>query len=192
MKNVFARLIALFAMFLCFPLTALAEENYTLDPTHSYVEWHISHFGFSNPSGKWLVQGTLTLDEKNPQQSKINVTINIGDLVTGIPKLDEHLKTADFFDASKYPTATFVSQKVMKTGKDTAKVMGILTLHGVSKPLTLDVTLNKIAESPITHKKTAGFTASATIKRSEFGIDKYVPNISDEVKIHIEAEAYLT
>jgi len=193
MKNIFIRLLTLFVILLYLPLTAIAaEENYTLDSSHSYVEWHINHFGFSNPSGKWLTEGTLTLDEKKPENSKVNVTIHVADLVTGIPKLDEHLKTADFFDILKYPTATFVSQKIIKTGKNTAKVIGILTLHGISKSLTLNVTLNKIAESPITHKKTVGFSASTVMKRSEFGINRYIPNIGDDVKIHIEAEAFLT
>lgn len=170
-------------------LSAHAADTFTLDSSHSFVGWQISHFGFSNPSGKWYANGTLMLDEKKPQDSKVNVTINVGDLVTGIPKLDEHLKGEDFFDVAKYPTATFVSDKVTLTGKESAKVQGMLTLHGVTKPITLNVKLNKQAVSPITNKLTAGFTATADIKRSEFGITKYAPGLGDDVKLEIEVEA---
>jgi polyisoprenoid-binding protein YceI len=174
---------------LLFSLSSFAADKYTLDPGHSFVEWQINHFGFSHPTGKWFAEGTLNLDEKNPEKSQVEASIKVADMVTGISKLDEHLKSADFFDVEKFPTATFVSKKIVMTSKKTARVSGVLTLHGVSKPLTLNVTLNKLAESPITHKKTAGFTATTTLNRSAFGIDQYVPGLSDEVSIHIEMEA---
>jgi len=143
---------------------AFAADTYTLDPSHSYVMWHINHFGFSNPTGKWMANGTLTLDEAKPQNSKANITIEVADGITGIPKLDEHLKSETFFDVAKFPTATFVSNKVDITSKKSAKVYGTLTLHGVSKPVVLTVTLNKLGENPISKKMTAGFTASTKIK----------------------------
>lgn len=167
-----------------------ATEQYTLDDSHSYVGWQISHFGFSHPSGKWMATGTLELDKDSPQKSKVNVTINVADFITGIPKLDEHLKSEEFFDVDKYPTATFVSNKVTVTGKDTAKVQGDLTLHGVTKPVTLNVKLNEADVSPISKKMTAGFTATAIINRSDFGIKAYLPGLGDEVKLNIEVEAY--
>jgi polyisoprenoid-binding protein YceI len=166
-----------------------ALDKYTLDNSHSYVDWKISHFGFSSPSGKWMADGTLELDQAKPQDSKVDVTINVANVITGIPKLDEHLKGEDFFDVAKYPTATFVSKKIVMTGKETAKVEGMLTLRGVTKPVTLDVKLNKAAVSPITNKMTAGFTATANIKRSEFGMTTYLPGLGDEVKLNIEVEA---
>lgn len=172
-------------------MTFAASEIFNIDPDHSFVTWHINHFGFSNPSGKWSFKGRLTLDEKNPNESKINVVINTANPITGIPKLDEHLKDKDFFDVKKYPNTTFVSNKVDVTGKDQAKVYGILTLHGVSKPVTLDVKLNKIDLGGYTHKKTAGFSATTTIKRSDFGITTYLPGLSDEVEIQIDSEAIL-
>ena len=169
--------------------SAFAMDKYTVDDSHSYVGWQISHFGFSNPSGKWMATGTLELDKDKPAASKANITINVADIITGLPKLDEHLKGEDFFDTAKYPTATFVSDKVTMTGKDTAKVAGMLTLHGVTKPVTLNVKLNKAAVSPINHKMTAGFSATATLKRSDFGINAYLPGLGDEVKLTIEVEA---
>lgn len=189
MKQLITKFFIAIIIALTFSFSANATETYTLDPNHYYVLWHINHFGFSNPSGKWMVNGTLTLDEKNPKDSKIDVTINVGDVITGIPKLDEHLKSDEFFSIAKFPVATFVSDKVTVTGKNTALVHGILTVHGVSKPITLNVTLNKLGVSPITNKKTAGFTARTELKRSDFGINAYLPGLGDEVKIDIEAEA---
>lgn len=168
-----------------------APETYQLDPTHSYVLWHISHFDFSNPSGKWLVsKGTLILDKDKPQNSKVDVTIQVADMITGIPELDKHLQSAAFFDVAKFPLATFVSNKVTLSGRNQAKVQGILTVHGISKPITLNVKLNKMGINPISNKEAVGFTASTTLKRSDFGISTLLPGLGDEVKIDIEAEAF--
>lgn len=170
--------------------TTIAEAaTYTLDPDHTYVLWHINHFGFSNPSGKWMAKGTLVLDQKHPQNSKVNATIELANVVTGIPELDKHLQTADFFDVKQFPTATFTSSKVTVTGKNTAKVEGMLTLHGVTKPLTLHVKLNKLGMSMMTNQETAGFTGYATLNRSDFGMKTYLPGLGDKVLLEVEAEA---
>jgi polyisoprenoid-binding protein YceI len=190
MKKIIAKIAIIAGISCLFAGPAFAADTYKIDPSHSYVLWHINHFGFSNPSGKWMAEGTLTLDEKNPQNSKVDVTINVANVITGIPELDDHLRKDVFFDVKKFPTATFVSNKVVVTGKDAAKVSGILTVHGVSKPITLIVKLNKVGVNPITEKKTAGFTASTTLKRSDYNISTLLPGLGDEVKINIEAEAY--
>ncbi|MBL0320417.1 MAG: YceI family protein [Alphaproteobacteria bacterium] len=171
---------------------AWAAETYKLDPNHTAVVWHISHFGFSNPSGKFMnIVGTLVLDEKKPENSKIEVAIPTDGGVSGVPKLDEHLKTKDFFNVEKYPSATYVSNSVEMTGKDTAKVHGKLTLLGVTKPVVLDVKLNKIGDNMM-KKKTAGFTATAQIKRSDFGMTTYLPGLGDDVTLSIETEATIS
>lgn len=169
-----------------------ASETYTLDPTHTAVTWHINHFGFSTPSGKFMsASGSVVLDEANPSASSVNVTIDVaGGINSGVAKLDEHLKTPDFFDVAKFPSATFISKSVEVTAKDTAKVTGDLTLHGITKPVVLDVKLNQIGQN-MKDLKTAGFSASTTIKRSDFGMSTYVPNLGDEIKIDIESEANL-
>lgn len=190
MKRILCQTLLIFALFLPILPIAHAADNYTLDPNHTYVMWNINHFGFSNPSGKWMASGTLKLDQANPQNSQVNVTIKVGDIVTGISDLDAHLKSSLFFDVSKYPLASFMSNKVDITGKDTAKVTGILTVHGVAKPVVLDVSLNKIGVSPITDKQTVGFTATTTLKRSDFGINTLLPGLGDDVKIYIQVEAY--
>ena len=164
-------------------------ETYTLDPNHTNIVWHADHFGFSKPSGKFAsANGTLVLDEKSPQNSRVNVTISTVN-ITGIEKFDAHLKSADFFNVDKFPTATFTSNKVTITGTNTAKVDGILTLLGVAKPVTLDVKLNKLGENPMFKNKVAGFSATTTIKRSEFGMNYAIPGVADEVMITIETEA---
>jgi len=181
----------LVALTLFSPFAILAQpETYTFDPMHTSVLWHISHLGFSNPSGKWQASGTLVLDQNKLQDSKVNATINTADIVTGIPKLDEHLKKELFFDVARFPTATFVSNKIQMTGKNTAKVYGMLTLRGVSKPIVLNVTLNKIGMSPVSNKQTAGFSATTELKRSDFGMTTLLPDLGDDVKINIEAEAF--
>lgn len=168
---------------------ASAADTYTLDPAHTAVTFHINHFGFSNPSGKFMnADGTVTLDQATPANSKVEVTIPVADVNTGVPKLDEHLKTKDFFDVETYPSAKFVSTSVDVTGKDTAIVHGDLTLHGVTKPVDLNVRLNQVGQNMF-QKQTAGFSATATIKRSDFGISTYLPGLADEVRLDIESEA---
>lgn len=188
----FSFLSALLAFTLLNTAAFAAAETYALDPNHTNVNWQANHFGFSNPSGKFAdTTGTLVLDEAKPENSKVTVDISPANIVTGIPKFDEHLKSKDFLNVLEFPKAKFVSDKVELIGKDKAKVTGTLTLLNVSKPIVLDVTLNKIGVNPMTQKKTAGFSATTTIKRSDFGISMYVPNVSDEVKIAIESEANL-
>jgi len=172
-----------------FAASAQAAETYKFDPNHTNIKWSANHFGFSNPDGKFNeVEGSLVLDEKNPEKSSLDVTVKISSLNTGLPKFDKHLKSADFFDESKFPTAKFVSTSIKKSGKNSAKVTGNLTLHGVTKPVILEVKLNKIGVNSFTQAKTAGFSATTTIKRSDFGMDYGIPGISDEVKLAIEAE----
>lgn len=172
------------------PVLTHATETYILDPQHTYVLWHANHFGFSSPSGKWYANGKLILDETKPQNSKVDVTIQTANMDTGIKDLDDHLKGDLFFDVKKFPTATFVSNRVNVIGHNMANVYGVLTLHGISKPIMLAVRLNKIGDNFITNKKTAGFSATTKLKRSDFGITTLLPGVGDEVNINIEAEAY--
>jgi len=188
-KNNIASFLMVSVLSISLTTHAVAADTYKLDSMHTAVVWHISHFGFSNPSGKFMnIDGTLTLDEKNPAASKVNVTIPIATIDSGIAKLDEHLKTKDFFDVATFPTATFASDTVEITGKDTAIVHGTLTLRGMSKPVALSVKLNQMGPNMM-KKPTAGFSATTTIKRSDFGMTTYLPALGDEVKLDIESEA---
>ena len=163
-------------------------ETYNLESTHSYVEFHYNHQGFSNPSGKWMATGTINFESKDITKSSANITITVGDIVTGVPKLDEHLKSGMFFDVKKYPIATFVSNKVSNVQGKQFDLTGQLTVHGVTKPVTLHVTQNKLAPN-LNDTQTAGFSATASLKRSDFGISNYVPAVSDEINLNIEIEA---
>ena len=167
-----------------------APVTYTMDPGHTFVLFSWNHFGFSNPTANLsLGQGTLVFDDKDPSKSSVDVTLPLADLDTHVSKLDEHLKKPDFLDADKYPTITFKSTKVQAVGGNKYKVTGDLTVHCVTKPVTLDATLNKSGEHPMMKVPTVGFDAVATLKRSDFGVGAYVPNVSDEIKVRITTEA---
>lgn len=192
MKRYFTRLLIACSLLMLTAFPVMAAETFTLDPEHTYVLWHINHLGYSTQTGKWMAEGTLQLDKAKPQDSKVNVTIKVGDIITGNPELDKHLKGKLFFNVEQFPTATFVSDKVDVTGKNTAKVKGILTVHGVSKPVVLNVKFNNESKNPISDKMTVGFSATAKIKRSDFGIVTLLPKLGDEIDLNIEAEAYLS
>lgn len=164
-------------------------ETYQFDPKHSFVQWTVDHLGFSSQTGKWPVEGTLTLDSEKPKEAKVNATILIDDLITGNSELNQHLAGNLFFDSKKFPTATFESQNINLLSKKVAKVKGTLTLRGVTKPVTLYVTLNKMGKNPVNDKITAGFSATTEIKRSDFGVNGFIPLVSDDVKLKIDVEA---
>ena len=170
--------------------TQAAPVTYKMDPGHTLVLFSWNHFGYSNPTANiGLGDGTIVFDDKDPSKSSVNVTLPLADLDTHVSKLDEHLKKPDFLDADKYPTITFKSTKVQAEGGNKYKVTGDLTVHGVTKPVTLDATLNKSGEHPMLKVPTVGFDAVTTIKRSEFGVGAYVPNISDDISVRITTEA---
>ncbi len=172
------------------PLSAHAAETYTFDPSHTSVIWEANHFGYSTPHGIFsMIEGKLVLDEAAPAKSTVDVTINTGNLFTGNPKFDDHLKSKDFFNIGEFPKATFRSSKVEVTGAKTAKVTGNLELLGKTQPVTLDVTYNKNEPNFMSGKPTVGFSATGIIKRSQFGMVFGTPGVSDDVKITIEAEA---
>ncbi len=167
-----------------------APVTYKLDPTHTMVLFSWNHFGFSNPTANLGISaGTLVYDEANPAKSSVQVTLPLANLDTHVSALDEHLKKPDFFDAAKYPVVTFKSTRVEPLGGNKFKVTGDLTVHGVTKPVVLDATLNKAGMQPMLKVPAVGFDATGTIKRSDFGIGAYVPNVSDEVQIRITTEA---
>lgn len=190
MKKIKLAAIAIFA-FAISSKTVFAEENkYTIEPNHTSVVWFANHFGFSTVSGKFSeIEGVITFDEKAPASSAVDVTIKMSGLYAGLKNFEEHLKSDDFFNVKKFATAKFVSKKVTVTGKNTAKIEGDLTLVGVTKPVTLKAKFNKAGINPINQKQTVGFSATAVITRSEFGIDYAVPSISDQIELKIEVEA---
>jgi polyisoprenoid-binding protein YceI len=170
--------------------TAIASPvQYDLDPNHTQITFSWTHFGFSHPSGRFdRFEADFRFDPSDPTRSTVAVTIPVDSIDTGVARLDEHLLGPDFFDVAKFPTATFRSTKVERAGERGLKVTGDLTLHGVTKPVVLDVVVNKIGTHPMAGRAAAGFDAKATIKRSDFGISNSVPNVSDEIALTITTE----
>lgn len=166
-----------------------APVTYQLDPSHTMVLFSWNHFGYSNPTADLgLGEGTVVFDEQHPANSSVEVTLPLARLDTHVAALDEHLKKPDFLDADKYPVVTFKSTAVQPLGGNRFKVTGNLTVHGVTRPVVLDATLNKIGPHPMGKAPSIGFDATASIKRSDFGVGAYVPNVSDELSIRITTE----
>ncbi len=143
------------------------------------------------------VQGTIVMDDKDPSNMQINVSIDTGSLNTGVIKRDTHLKSADFFDVAKYPAMTFISKKVTQTGKDHYKVLGDLSLHGIKQEVVLDVNGPTTAIKDPWGKMRRGASAATTINRKDFGIVWNMPMeaggmmVGDEVLITLELEAVM-
>ncbi len=167
-----------------------APVTYKIDPNHTNVLASWSHFGFSNPSLNFgQADGTIVYDADKISASSVQVTLPLTGLSALADQFYDHLTSADWFDAAKYPSATFKSTKVEAAGEGKLKVTGDLTVKGVTKPVVLNVKLNKAGVQPLAKREAVGFDATATVKRSEFGLGNYVPNVSDEVSLRITTEA---
>lgn len=173
---------------LCFATSYSLEADYT----QGIFRWN--HLGFSSPAGQFSQgQGTLEFDAAHPTQARVTVTIPLSTLSTGVPALDEDFRSTDFFDTARFPTATFTSTRVVKAAtSDRLRVMGDLNLHGVTKPVTLEVSIVKIGINPRTNLPTVGFDGMTTLKRSDFGLGRYVPQVGDEIQLHIISQAVET
>jgi polyisoprenoid-binding protein YceI len=167
-----------------------APVTYTMDPAHTDVVAQWSHFGFSNPIAHFgQVDGTITYDPDDVAASKVEVVLPLAGLSSHVKAFDEHLRSADFFDAEKFPQATFRSTSVEAAGEGRLKVTGDLTIKGITRPVVLDTTINKVGVNPMSQQPAAGFDAVATIKRTDFDLGLYAPNVSDEVQLRITTEA---
>lgn len=165
---------------------AVKAGTYKVEPYHTQIGFMISHFGFTNYSGFFSsASGSLVLDPANVGISKLDVSVPVSSVLTTVPVLSTELKNAQWFDAAKYPVATFVSTSVTKTGADTATIEGNLTLHGVTQPVTLQAHLVGSGINPLDNAFTAGFEATGEIKRSAFGIKQYLPLLGDNVTVTI-------
>jgi polyisoprenoid-binding protein YceI len=169
---------------------AFAADAFTFDAGHTYIGFEIDHLGFSKTLGEFTkYEGTLNLDRANLADSTINVTIATASIDTDQADFDEHLKSADFFNVAAHPTMTFKSTMVEDLGNGALKVTGDFTMLGQTHPVVLDAKLNKIAPHPFRPTiEVAGFSATTTIDRTQWGLDKYAPAIGAEVKIRIETE----
>jgi polyisoprenoid-binding protein YceI len=159
---------------------------YKIEPSHTRVLFAVSHFGFTTYYGEFVgASGALDLDPKNVGKSHLDVSVPVSGVSTPSDKLTGELKSADWFDAAKFPTISFKSTGIVATGRDTADVTGDLTMHGVTKPVTLKAKFNAAGVSPVDKAYTTGFEVSGQVKRTDFGVSKYAPYVGDDVHLII-------
>lgn len=159
--------------------------TYAVDPNHTQIQFTVDHFGVSNYFGIFGgATGEMTLDPARPSAARVAIEIPIDALVTTSERLNTHLKAPDFFDAARFPTATFRSTAVAVHGTH-ARISGDLTLRGVTKPVVLDARFTGAGPHPMNHKLQVGFEATTTIKRSDFGVSYGLGLVSDEVPLRI-------
>ena len=182
-----------FAVFAALSGSAFAApQSVEIDTSHTRILYFINHLGFSEMYGDFGSYNIdLQLDTADLTQSSVKVSIDTASVDMRHGGLNDHLKTADFFNVAQFPSMQFESTGVTQNGEGKLAVAGNLTLLGVTKPVTLDVTVNKIGEHPMRKTPWVGFGATATIKRSDFGLSYGVPAVGDEVKIQIALEGGL-
>ncbi|MEO8672880.1 MAG: YceI family protein [Tahibacter sp.] len=174
-------------LFLCaFIVSSSAHATpYVFESRHTQGVMRWNHLGFANPGAQISgIVGALDWNAAAPEKSSVKATIPIGGVITGVAELDEDFRSADFFDTAHYPAATFTSTHVEKGGSTgQLKVTGDLVVHGMTQPVTLDVRINKVGVNPRNQLPTVGFEATALLKRSDFGLDRFVPQVSDEIRL---------
>lgn len=184
------RSIAVAAALLAASFTAgAAEVTYTVEPTHTFARAEYLHMGLATAQIRFdKTSGTVKIDTAKKTGSA-DITIDVNSISSGVEKFDQHLLSPELFDAAKFPTITFKSSNFKFEGEKLKSVVGDLTVHGVTKPVTLDVTQFACKEHPFSKKPACGADAVTTIKRSEFGVGYAVPLVADEVKLILQIEA---
>jgi polyisoprenoid-binding protein YceI len=167
-------------------IDSVKKGRYAIDGAHTQVGFSISHFGFTNYSGLFAgATGTLNLDPAQAANDKLDVTIPMDSIITTVPKLTDELKGGQWFDSVKFPQASYTSNAVAVGPGGEITITGNLTLHGVSKPVTLHAHLMGAGVNPIDKKYTVGFEAKAKVKRTDFGVSLYAPALGEEVELLI-------
>ncbi len=183
----------LFLLTSFFVLTAFTtvKTTWTNDDAHSQLAFTVKHLGISDVTGTFNdFDVTINSDKPDFSDAVVELTARIASIDTRVEARDTHLKSADFFDAEKYPTLHFKSTAIKAAGKNKYKLTGDLTLHGVTRQLTADMEYVGMVENAMNKKQTAGFQVTATIKRSDFNVGSGFPPpmISDEVRIKADGE----
>ena len=176
------------AALLLLPCAAWAADSYELDPTHTYPGFAVSHMGLSVMQGRFNEShGSFVLD-KQGSGSSVKVTVKTASIDSGMEARDQRLRAENFLDVEHFPEMTYASTSIRFTGDKTATVEGNLTLHGVTRPLTLNITDMRCAVHALKKVWACGFEAQGALKRSDYGIKTYLPEVGDEVTLRIEAE----
>lgn len=174
------------------PAFTIPTGTYKMDPAHTMVLAQWNHLGFSNPTANFDdASGTITWNAENPTASSVNVTIPLSGLRAFSDNFNKHLSGADFFEVAKFPEATFKSTSVTSAGINKFTVVGDLTIKSITKPVTLDVTVNGAGEHPMAKVQAVGFDASGMVKRSDFGLEMATPMVGDDVNLRITTEALM-
>ena len=174
--------------------TAAANDGYRIDPERSLIEFRLSHM-MGKVNGKFKkFEGKIDIDRAHPQQSSVTVKIQVNSIDTGIAKRDAHLRSEEFFNAAKYPEITFKSRSVKQTGPQSGDILGDLTMHGVTKPITLHVKLVTPLKDEAAMQRSHWEVTSEPIKRREFGLMfssglEAVSMIGQQVTAKIDIEA---
>lgn len=167
-----------------------AAEKYVLDASHSQVIFSYDHLGFSTTYGMFSgFEGEIMFDQEDPAASSVTVSMPVMSMFTGWEKREGHFMSDDFFGAEEGDMVTFTSTGIEVTGADTAKITGDLTMNDITKSVVLDAVLNKTGDHPQAGKPWAGFDATTTLLRSDFGVGAFAPFVSDEVEVMISLEA---
>lgn len=166
-----------------------ASETFVTDANHTFARFGYSHLGYSQQESRFDKVGGKIVIDRAAGTGSVDITIDATSVSTGSALFNEHIQGEDFLDTKKYPTATFKSTKLNFAGDKLASVDGNLTLKGVTKPVTLNVSSFLCMPHPMLKKEACGATASATVKRTEFNAGKYAPYVGDDVTITIAVEA---
>jgi polyisoprenoid-binding protein YceI len=181
----------------CLYIAPVHADAYVIDKTATYIGFSWSHLGLTRQQGRFNdFSGSVVFDPRKPNEGTVEVSINTGSVQTGVDALDKHLRTQDFFDTANHKSMVFKSTSAETTGEKTGLITGELTILGITNPVVLDVTWNFTGEHPLgavnssfKDKTVSAFSARALIKRSDWGMTRAAPLMSDEIEITIEAEA---
>ncbi len=188
MKNLIA--VAALSLGMTTVSAQAAPEAYVLDASHSQIIFSYNHLGYSTTYGMFSgFEGEIMFDQEDPSASTVSVSMPVMSMFTGWEARDGHFMSGDFFGAAEGDMVTFTSTAIEVTGENTAMITGDLSMNGVTKSVVLDAKLNQVGEHPMANKPWAGFDATTTLLRSEFGVGNFAPFISDEVEVQISIEA---
>ncbi|WP_447919796.1 YceI family protein [Achromobacter aegrifaciens] len=190
MKQTYAAFLAASLLALSSLSAHAAPVDYQIDPEHTEIVVTWDHLGYSKPTAHaGAVTGVIRYDAAQPSKSAADLRVPVPRLTSHVPKLDEMLQGAEFFQAAKYPDIQFKSTSVADKGNGKLSISGVLRIKDIEKPVVLEAHQNKQGVHPMAQRPAIGFDATTVLKRSDFGVDAFAPGVSDEVQLRITVEA---
>jgi polyisoprenoid-binding protein YceI len=187
MSSILSRLLLL--LLITLSSSKLFADQYELEPVHTQILFFCDHLGFSKSQGEFLeFDGSFTFKPENPESSSAEITIQTASIDMDNQKWNDHMKNEDFFDVESFPTMTFKSTRVESISAGKMHLYGELTLLDQTHPVTLKVTHNKSGVHPFSGKYIAGFSATTSIKRSQYGMTYGLPALGDDIEVRLEVE----